>query len=256
MKKMVRLKHATDDYVGPRIHEKTPPEMFRPRVASNCEMNRTHVLRVKRQTVAIVVVPGVMASRLRDLEGNPVWDPDTLKFMARSYFWCDPEDRYELLIKKGRQVMNSGNPEILKKYPKAEERGWTGLAWDYFGELLGGLHDWKTYLKVFLDLPVYAFGYDWVDSCRESGKALQKFIMDIKADKVIIISHSMGGLVTRHALAGEGGGAVAAKVLGVVHGAQPVHGAPDAYHRAIAGTGRKASLAGSPARSWPLTDRT
>ena len=66
----------------------------------------------------------------------------------------------------------------------------------------------------------------------------------------------MGGLVTRHALAGEGGGAVAAKVLGVVHGAQPVHGAPDAYHRAIAGTGRKASLAGSPARYWALTDRT
>jgi hypothetical protein len=30
MKKMVRLKHATDDYVGPRIHEKTPQEMFHP----------------------------------------------------------------------------------------------------------------------------------------------------------------------------------------------------------------------------------
>jgi alpha-beta hydrolase superfamily lysophospholipase len=58
----------------------------------------------------------------------------------------------------------------------------------------------------------------------------------------IIISHSMGGLVTRHALAGEGGGAVAAKVLGVVHGAQPVHGAPDAYHRAIAGTGAEGLL--------------
>jgi hypothetical protein len=96
--------------------------------------------------------------------------------------------------------------------------------------------------KLAQETPVYAFGYDWVDSCRESGKALQKFIMDIKADKVIIISHSMGGLVTRHALAGEGGGAVAAKVLGVVHGAQPVHGAPDAYHRAIAGTGAEGFL--------------
>jgi len=237
MKKMVRVKHAKDEYVGPRIYEKTPQEMFRRRVASNCEVNRTHVFRVKRQTVAIVVVPGVMASRLSNLEGEPVWDPDDLGFMWNAYFWCAPEKRYNLLIKKGRQVIDRGNPKKFKKYPKAEERGWGGLAWDYFGELLCGLHDWGTPLKVFLDLPVYAFGFDWVASCRDSGKALQKFIMGIKADKVIIISHSMGGLVTRYALAGKGGEALAKKVLGIVHGAQPVHGAPDAYHRAIAGTG-------------------
>jgi hypothetical protein len=76
MKKMVRIKHAKDEYVGPRIYEKTPQEMFRRRVASNCEVNRTHVFRVKRQTVAIVVVPGVMASRLSNLDNEPVWDPD------------------------------------------------------------------------------------------------------------------------------------------------------------------------------------
>jgi hypothetical protein len=242
MKKMVGIKHAKDGYVAPRIYEKTPQEMFKPRVASNCEVNRTHVFRVKRQTVAIVVVPGVMASRLSNLDDEPVWDPDTLKFMAKSYFLCAPEKRYNLLFKNGRKVMAQGDPKILKKYPKAEERGWTGLAWDFFGKLLGGLHDWKTPLKVFLDLPVYAFGFDWVDSCRNSGKALQEFIMGIKADKVIIISHSMGGLVTRYALAGEGGEALAKKVLGVVHGAQPVHGAPDAYHRAIAGTGAEGLL--------------
>jgi hypothetical protein len=76
-----------------------------------------------------------------------------------------------------------------------------------------------------------------------SGTLLQQFILEkVKADKVIIISHSMGGLVTRYALAGEGGEALAKKVLGVVHGAQPVHGAPDAYHRAIAGTGAEGIL--------------
>jgi hypothetical protein len=47
----------------------------------------------------------------------------------------------------------------------------------------------------------------------------------------------MGGLVTRYALAGKKGAQAADKVLGVIHGAQPVHGAPDAYHRQIAGTG-------------------
>lgn len=45
-------------------------------MASNCELNRTHVFRVKRGTVAIVVVPGVMASRLSNLDNEPVWDPD------------------------------------------------------------------------------------------------------------------------------------------------------------------------------------
>ncbi len=243
MKKMVRIKRAKDDYVGPRIYEKTPQEMFRRRVASNCEVNRTHVFRVKRQTVAIVVVPGVMASRLSKLEGEPVWDPDDPGFMWDAYFWCAPEDRYDLLIKNERKVMERGDPKILKKYPKAKERGWAGLAWDYFGELLGGLHEWSTPLKVFLDLPVYAFGFDWVASCEASGTLLQQFILEkVKADKVIIISHSMGGLVTRYALAGEGGEALAKKVLGVVHGAQPVHGAPDAYHRAIAGTGAEGML--------------
>ncbi|NCC06329.1 MAG: hypothetical protein EOM37_20300, partial [Proteobacteria bacterium] len=238
MKKMVRIKRAKDEYVSPRIHEKTPQEMFKPRVASNCEVNRTHIFRVKRQTVAIVVVPGVMASRLSNLDDEPVWDPDTLKFMVKSYFLCAPEKRYNLLIKNGRKVMDRGDQEKFKNYPKAEERGWTGLAWDFFGKLLGGLHDWKTPLKVFLDLPVYAFGFDWVDSCEVSGTLLRQFILEkVKADRVIIISHSMGGLVTRYALAGEGGEALAKKVLGVVHGAQPVHGAPDAYHRAIAGTG-------------------
>jgi hypothetical protein len=240
---MVRIKHAKDEYVGPRIHQKTPQEMFRPLVAANCEVNRTHVLRVKRQTVAIVVVPGVMASRLSNLDYEPVWDPDDLGFMWGTYFWCAPEKRYNLLIKNGRRVMDRGGEKKFKNYPKAEERGWAGLAWDYFGELLGGLHDWKTPLKVFLDLPVYAFGFDWVASCEASGTLLQQFILEkVKADKVIIISHSMGGLVTRYALAGAGGEAVAEKVLGVVHGAQPVHGAPDAYHRAIAGTGAKGFL--------------
>ena len=237
MKNQVIAKYAKDEYINPKIHEKTPQEMLRPRVASNCEVNRTHVFRVKRQTVAIVVVPGVMASRLENKAGKPVWDPDNLKFMLRAYFWKNPATRYANLFDNGRKVATRSNVKTFSDYPKAEERGWAGLAWDYFGKLLGGLHDWDTPLKVFLDLPVYAFGFDWVDSCRYSGKLLQNFIKNLEADKVIIISHSMGGLVTRYALAGEGGESIVDKVLGVVHGAQPVHGAPDAYHRMIAGTG-------------------
>ena len=53
-------------------------------------------------------------------------------------------------------------------------------------------------------------------------------------DKVILVSHSMGGMVTRSAVKLHGG---EGKVLGVIHGAQPVTGAPDAYKSMRAGSG-------------------
>jgi hypothetical protein len=245
MKNQVVTKYAKDEYINPKIHEKTPQEMLNPRVASNCEVNRTHVFRVKRQTVAIVFVPGVMGSRLEveqaflssKREDSRLWDPDDLKMMVATFFSATPEKRYELFFDQPRKVITTANDDH-RRNSKAEEQGWPGVAWSCYGELITSLHDWDTPLKTLLDLPVYAFGYDWVDSNELSGFLLRQFILQrVKADKVIIVTHSMGGLVGRYALAGEGGHALADKVLGVIHGAQPVHGAPDAYHRQIAGTG-------------------
>ncbi|WP_459826164.1 alpha/beta hydrolase [Desulfomicrobium salsuginis] len=128
--------------------------------------------------------------------------------------------------------------EINKKhadYPKAEERGWGSVAWSFYGDLLTSIQNWATPLKVLLDLPVYAFGYNWLESNRVSGAKLRAFISTIQAEKVIIVTHSMGGLVTRWALGGDDAGDIGDKVLGVIHGAQPVHGAPVAYRRMIAG---------------------
>jgi hypothetical protein len=245
MKNQVIAKYAKDEYINPKIHEKTPQEMLRPRVASNCEVNRTHVFRVKRQTVAIVFVPGVMGSRLEVEQKSKIskrkeaklWDPDDLVMMVKAFFCATPEERHELFFDQQRKVITTANADH-KHNNKADEQGWPGVAWSCYGELISSLHDWDTPLKTLLDLPVYAFGYDWVDSNELSGFQLQRFILQqVKADKVIIVTHSMGGLVTRYALSGEGGDALANKVLGVIHGAQPVHGAPDAYHRQIAGTG-------------------
>ncbi|PTU66043.1 hypothetical protein DB032_14485 [Chromobacterium sp. Panama] len=90
--------------------------------------------------------------------------------------------------------------------------------------------------------PVWAHGYNWLQSNEESAQSLIVKIDEIiayyqKSDyfhcdgKVILISHSMGGLVTRRAaqLAED-------KVLGIVHGVQPVAGAPVVYRRFRAGT--------------------
>ncbi|WP_269509187.1 esterase/lipase family protein [Burkholderia sp. IMCC1007] len=102
--------------------------------------------------------------------------------------------------------------------------------------------------------PVWACGYNWLASNGDSADQLINRINEILAyynkgqywkptGKVIIVTHSMGGLVGRRAaqkLAGMGEGttekAGAGTILGVVHGVQPVGGAPIVYRRFRAGT--------------------
>jgi len=90
--------------------------------------------------------------------------------------------------------------------------------------------------------PVWAHGYNWLKSNEDSGKALVDKIQEVldfydKSEyfkpegRVILVSHSMGGYVTRYAAK-----QVPDKVLGVVHGVQPVAGAPVVYRRFRAGT--------------------
>lgn len=90
--------------------------------------------------------------------------------------------------------------------------------------------------------PVHACGYNWLQSNEQSAEHLVTRIDEVLAfyeqsryfvpeGRVILISHSMGGLVTRRAaqLAED-------KIIGVVHGVQPVGGAPVVYRRFRAGT--------------------
>lgn len=53
-----------------------------------------------------------------------------------------------------------------------------------------------------------------------------------ECNKVIIVTHSMGGLVARSACVLHG---AEGKVLGVIHGVQPSVGSPAAYWRMKAG---------------------
>jgi pimeloyl-ACP methyl ester carboxylesterase len=90
--------------------------------------------------------------------------------------------------------------------------------------------------------PVYACGYNWLESCEESAKRLRKRIestiefwtqMKRECSKVILVTHSMGGLVSR-ACAKQ----IPDRVLGVIHGAMPALGAPVCYRRVACGTER------------------
>lgn len=88
--------------------------------------------------------------------------------------------------------------------------------------------------------PVYACGYNWLESCESSALRLRnrieetiKFWTNKKRDctKVILITHSMGGLVAR-ACAKQ----IPDQILGLIHGVMPALGAPACYRRIACGT--------------------
>ena len=96
--------------------------------------------------------------------------------------------------------------------------------------------------------PVYACGYNWLKSCADSGQHVLDTVEKIlevyrslrtpkgkplfKCENVILVTHSMGGLVARWAAKND----TKNRILGVLHSVQPVTGAPLAYRRTAAGT--------------------
>ncbi|MGJ7914601.1 esterase/lipase family protein [Massilia sp. LXY-6] len=90
---------------------------------------------------------------------------------------------------------------------------------------------------------VYAFGYNWLQSngvsAKQIAKRINKVIDDLnrtgyECQQVVVVTHSMGGLVGR-ALVHPKYGNLQDKVLGIVHGVMPAIGAPAAYKRIRAG---------------------
>jgi hypothetical protein len=87
--------------------------------------------------------------------------------------------------------------------------------------------------------PVHAMGYNWLSSNRISAVEVSGRIRTLvqkyrsqgyQCEKVVIVTHSMGGLVGRALIHPEIGG-LEDDVLGIVHGAMPAMGAPAAYKR-------------------------
>lgn len=204
-----------------------------------------HEVVVQREAIPILFVPGVMGSRLRrpgtDGQGeagglpNLRWDPSA-GFLYDNFSGSTPAQRKRMLI--GERF----DPSFLEPdnaNPVAD--GFRGLMADYRGFLTQlRTRDWGALGKIFV-FPVYGFGYNWTDSNQNSGRKLATRIDEVIAEaratvglceKVILITHSMGGLVARAACGLSG---AAGKVLGVIHGVQPAFGAPAAYWRMKAG---------------------
>jgi pimeloyl-ACP methyl ester carboxylesterase len=98
--------------------------------------------------------------------------------------------------------------------------------------------------------PIYAFGYNWLASnstAAENLKArIDKIILEnnrgsIKCTQVILVTHSMGGLVARACTLLDG---MSKKIVGIVHGVMPATGAAVAYRRCKVGMKDEDRVAG------------
>jgi len=87
--------------------------------------------------------------------------------------------------------------------------------------------------------PVHAMGYNWLKGSKGSGIVIATRITALmknyenqgfQCEKVILVTHSMGGLVARAVIHPEMG-KLNEKVLGIVHGVMPAIGAGAAYKR-------------------------
>jgi len=172
---------------------------------------------------AMVFVPGIMGSRLQiGLEFR--WDLD-FKYLL------------QLPLLSTEQRMALFDPTVTQGQVMRDEP-WRGHSWGsgphrrgWFG-ILQLYEDFLSAMRLeFWDLgaQVWAFGYDWRQDNRTSGAQLADFISQevlAKAKSCVIVTHSMGGLVTRSMLQQSGLGG---KVKAVAHVAQPVDGACDSY---------------------------
>lgn len=95
-----------------------------------------------------------------------------------------------------------------------------------------------TYKYLF---PVHVVGYNWLESNEQSAVRLKEKIKEavdgynernMLCEKVILVTHSMGGFVARHFSENLGG---SDDILGIVHGVMPTLGSPMAYRRMKAG---------------------
>jgi pimeloyl-ACP methyl ester carboxylesterase len=164
--------------------------------------------------IPIVIVPGIMGTRLVDPRtGDRVWDPRlplnvarmNTKVLSRVSDRLDPDPKHHI-------SPSDPNFKLANSIPN-------------FGNLVAASYSDLAFTLRRSGHRVIAAGYDWRQDNAESAKRLGGVIDQIGAPKVILIAHSMGGLVSRY-FCRTGG---ESKVCGLILLGSPTLGAPRAY---------------------------
>lgn len=138
--------------------------------------------------------------------------------------------------------------DVMRIPQRAKDDGWCAKAPD----MKCDEDDLRKLVRNYF-MPVHAIGYNWLQSNGESAEKVATEITKIKnfyeqngqfkCRGMIVVTHSMGGLVARRL---QQLPEMEKLILGVVHGVQPVHGAAAVYRRLQAGTEGKSFFADGP----------
>jgi hypothetical protein len=242
---------------------------------------------VPRRYIPVIFVPGVMGSNLKGVGSQSAdvqWLMDSDTSIGGTWALAGADYRKRHLTPGTMAVLDSGKIPDGTKIPAEElrRRGWGEVGYRSYAMFLvwlenalndfsdpeGGqrsslrrdalqaLHGESLLTQAEFELsyryrfPIYACGYNWLDSNAKSAERLAEAIDAIikryaqvekcRCEEVIIVTHSMGGLVTRHCAKVLG---KESKILGVVHGVMPAIGAAAVYRRMKAGTDGDAGAA-------------
>jgi pimeloyl-ACP methyl ester carboxylesterase len=154
----------------------------------------------------IIIVPGVMGSRL--FTSDSTFDNSTR-------VW-DPVQSLGGLSGMGNKLKNDTlyvRPPENQKTASVREYG----AQDTYQEIVDSL------CEEFPDREIYFFSYDWRKDNAESARKLKTFIDSLKAEKVNLVCHSMGGLVASSYYAQN---ELSHKINKIITAGTPYEGAP------------------------------
>ncbi len=204
----------------------------RPRVGYTV-LNQEVRLHAPFRYLPIIIVPGIMGTRLTDPNTNAlVWNPVGKPI-------GDSPGAFASDNKRLAQISAELIPDETHKFDDAAQndavksiKHYFNLIPDFYGRMARDLAALSTEEVGDYQIrpKVYCCGYDWrQDNARSAlrlAEVVEEALAETRERKVIIIAHSMGGLVTRYycrALGGE------SKVHQVFLIGSPTLGSPAAY---------------------------
>jgi pimeloyl-ACP methyl ester carboxylesterase len=184
---------------------------------AQAQCGRTTPCSTPPRRLPIIVVPGVMGTRLTDAVTNKlIWNPlseDAPSFGNSPGPFAADVDRLADMAPLWPDVRNGYSNDESKNRRAAKVSRFNNLITDYYGDLCFALaEDLEIALRGAaknVAPRVYCSGYDWRQDNELSASLLAKRVAQARrecdGEKCIVVAHSMGGLVSRYYCAALGG---------------------------------------------------